>query len=153
MNADFCAVMMSLPYMIKLWEIKFCSNVQISHIVQSIAVITRFNFSRYYILHCDDNGRTQIRLQTQKKYPIPAVRILEKIARFITAPHCNMNHYITLDISVLSITWYETQFESKKAKNEKETFFTLWTHRRHPIPRPQELAVGRLFWVLWNMLY
>ena len=31
-----------------------------------------------------------------------------------------------------------------------KTLFTLWTHKRHPIPRPYGCDVGCLFWALWR---
>ena len=38
--------------------------------VQSIAVITHSNLSRYNIRRCDDSKRTKIRLQTHNRHPI-----------------------------------------------------------------------------------
>ena len=40
-------------------------------ILQSSAVITRSNLSRYYIRHCDNGGRKWIRFWNHKSHPIP----------------------------------------------------------------------------------
>ena len=70
------------------------------HQVQSNAVITRSRLSCYYIQHCGDNGRHKIHCQTldsqktphssawRASYGVSFVKILKKIDRVITAPHC-----------------------------------------------------------------
>ena len=66
--------------------------------IQSSAVITPSNLSRYCILHCDNSDRKWIRYQnhnrpwpSQASYGVSIVRILDKIDRIITAPHCILN--------------------------------------------------------------
>ena len=39
--------------------------------IQSSAVITRSNLSRYYIRHCDSSGRNWIRYLNHSRHPIP----------------------------------------------------------------------------------
>ena len=57
------------------------------HHIQSSAIVTRFNFSQYYIWHCDDSCRTEIRnwnsqhtphiSSSRASYGMSVVRILE----------------------------------------------------------------------------
>ena len=66
-------------------------------IIQSSAIITWSNLSPYYIRHSNNSGRKWIISESQQtshispsraSYGVSIVRILKKIDRIITAPHC-----------------------------------------------------------------
>ena len=59
---------------------------QINTCIQSSAIIMWSNLSRYYIWHCNDTNR--FRTHNRASYGVLIMRILKKIDRIITAPHC-----------------------------------------------------------------
>ena len=80
-------------------------------VVQSSAVITQSNLSRYYIWYCDDSSRMQITLHSHNRHPIAhphrgAMRclmimwLLNQIDGVTMAPHCVWLHRISQTITL-----------------------------------------------------
>ena len=75
-----------------------------------------------------------------KRFPGPvSTKHIETCVHHPVAKHwtCFVTILYTIDISQSNLTLHRTRYEMKKA----ETLVRLWSHKRHPIPRPFPLII------------